>query len=281
MAGKKKASQNQVRIIGGQWRGRKLQFAEAPGLRPTHDRVRETLFNWLAPYISGARCLDLFAGSGALGFEALSRGAEHCTLVELNRNASKMLQQNLATLKCEGGRVLNQDWQQALASLPPASIDLVFLDPPFHQDPLRQLSQGQALIRVLKPDALVYVEQESSAQIQWPATLELLKTQAPCDKELAPADVIDRMMIPMINETIRCLEEGIIATPAEADMALLYGVGFPPFRGGIFRYVDTMGLSNFIEKADSYAHLGEIYHVTEKTRDMAQSGQTFYSTYGA
>jgi len=175
MAGKKKASQNQVRIIGGQWRGRKLQFAEAPGLRPTHDRVRETLFNWLAPYISGARCLDLFAGSGALGFEALSRGAEHCTLVELNRNASKMLQQNLATLKCEGGRVLNQDWQQALASLPPASIDLVFLDPPFHQDPLRQLSQGQALIRVLKPDALVYVEQESSAQIQWPTTLELLK----------------------------------------------------------------------------------------------------------
>ena len=114
-----------------------------------------------------------------------------------------------------------------------------------------------------------------------PATLEILSAQAPCDKQLDNAEVIDRMMIPMINETIRCLEEGIIATPAEADMALLYGVGFPPFRGGIFRYVDTLGLDNFVTAADKYAHLGEIYQVTEKTREMAANGQSFYSTYGA
>lgn len=109
------------------------------------------------------------------------------------------------------------------------------------------------------------------------ATLDLLKEVAPSNAKFDKQDIIDRMMIPMINETIRCLEEGIVASPAEADMALLYGIGFPPFRGGIFRYVDSIGLSNFVETADQYAHLGEIYQVTEKTRQMAQSGQSFYN----
>ena len=113
------------------------------------------------------------------------------------------------------------------------------------------------------------------------ATLALIKEQAPGDKQFDKAEIINRMMIPMINETIRCLEEGIVASPAEADMALLYGVGFPPFRGGIFRYVDTIGLANFVAEADKYADLGEIYQVTEKTRQMAQEGQSFYQTYGA
>ena len=85
-----------------------------------------------------------------------------------------------------------------------------------------------------------------------------------------------RCMIPMINEAIRCLEEGIVATAAEADMGLIYGLGFPPFRGGPLRYVDTMGLANFVALADKYADLGEIYQVTDKTRAMAQSGQVFY-----
>lgn len=78
---------NKLRIIGGQWRGRKLDFPSVEGLRPTTDRVRETVFNWLSPYLAGSECLDLFAGSGALGFEAVSRGAAHTTLVELDRNA--------------------------------------------------------------------------------------------------------------------------------------------------------------------------------------------------
>jgi len=112
-------------------------------------------------------------------------------------------------------------------------------------------------------------------------TLELLAEVAPNNKEFDKSEVIERLMIPMINETIRCLEENIVASPAEADMALLYGVGFPPFRGGIFRYVDTIGLSKFVEMADKYADLGEIYQVTDKTREMAKEGQSFYSVYGA
>lgn len=112
-------------------------------------------------------------------------------------------------------------------------------------------------------------------------TLELLREQAPCNETFEKAEIINRLMIPMINETIRCLEEGIVATPAEADIALLYGVGFPPFRGGIFRYVDTIGLANFVAAADRYAELGEIYQVTEKTREMANAGATFYATYSA
>ncbi|MGI5309909.1 fatty acid oxidation complex subunit alpha FadB [Rheinheimera sp. WS51] len=89
-------------------------------------------------------------------------------------------------------------------------------------------------------------------------------------------DIIARTMIPMINETIRCLEEGIVATAAEADMGLIYGLGFPPFRGGPLRYADTLGLANFVALADSFAHLGEIYQVTDKTRAMAEAGQRFF-----
>ena len=113
------------------------------------------------------------------------------------------------------------------------------------------------------------------------STVELLASAAPGNKEFDKGDIIDRLMIPMINETIRCLEEGIIASPSEADLALLYGLGFPPFRGGIFRYVDTVGLAEFVAKADRYADLGEIYQVTEKTRAMAEQGQTFYQVYSA
>lgn len=113
------------------------------------------------------------------------------------------------------------------------------------------------------------------------STAELLMDVAPGNKEFDKQEVIDRLMIPMVNETIRCLEEGIIASPSEADLALLYGLGFPPFRGGIFRYVDTIGLANFVATADKYSGLGEIYQVTDKTREMAANGQSFYQTYSA
>jgi 16S rRNA (guanine966-N2)-methyltransferase len=100
---------NQLRIIGGQWRGRKLPFPDVNGLRPTGDRIRETLFNWLAPDIQGARCLDLFAGSGALGLEALSRGADLSLLLERDTAAATQLRTNLALLKANGGKVINAD----------------------------------------------------------------------------------------------------------------------------------------------------------------------------
>ena len=105
---------------------------------------------------------------------------------------------------------------------------------------------------------------------------DLLAKAGSTGVEFSADDIIARCMVPMINEVIRCLEEGIVATAAEADMGLIYGLGFPPFRGGPLRYADTIGLANFVALADKYAHLGEIYQVTDKTRAMAASGAVFY-----
>jgi 3-hydroxyacyl-CoA dehydrogenase/enoyl-CoA hydratase/3-hydroxybutyryl-CoA epimerase/enoyl-CoA isomerase len=108
-----------------------------------------------------------------------------------------------------------------------------------------------------------------------PASLELLASFAD-KKDFAPEEIIARCMVPMINEVIRCLEEGIVGSAAEADMGLIYGIGFPPFRGGPLRYVDTIGVAKFVELADKYAHLGEMYQVTDKTREMAAAGKSFH-----
>ncbi|WP_075182870.1 16S rRNA (guanine(966)-N(2))-methyltransferase [Pantoea sp. 1.19] len=149
----------EIRIIGGQWRGRKLPVPDSAGLRPTTDRVRETLFNWLAPWIQDARCLDCFAGSGALGLEALSRYAGPTTLLELARPVAQQLSRNLETLRARGARVLQTD---ALTFLAQAGepYDVVFVDPPFRQGLL-----GETLARLeqrgwLSEDALIYVESE-------------------------------------------------------------------------------------------------------------------------
>jgi 3-hydroxyacyl-CoA dehydrogenase/enoyl-CoA hydratase/3-hydroxybutyryl-CoA epimerase/enoyl-CoA isomerase len=97
-------------------------------------------------------------------------------------------------------------------------------------------------------------------------------------KEFSSEDIIARLMIPMVNEVVRCLEEGVVDTAAEADMGLIYGIGFPPFRGGAIRYLETLGLDNFITMADKYAHLGEIYQVTDGLREMATSGKSYFKT---
>lgn len=142
-------SRNQLRIIGGRWRGRRLSFPEVPGLRPTPDRVRETLFNWLAPLIRGARCLDLFAGSGALGFEALSRGAVQVVLVDNQVEVIRQLKANLALLQTKSAEVIRAE---ALAYLdgPPTPFDVVFLDPPYQTGFLlpciERLEQGNWLM---------------------------------------------------------------------------------------------------------------------------------------
>jgi len=107
--------------------------------------------------------------------------------------------------------------------------------------------------------------------------IDMIAEHAAPAQTFSPEEVIARLMIPMANESIRCLEEGIVASPAEADMALLYGIGFPPFRGGIFRYIDTMGLANFVELADKYAHLGPIYQVSDGVREMAAAGKTYFT----
>ena len=97
-------------------------------------------------------------------------------------------------------------------------------------------------------------------------------------KDFSSEEIIARLMIPMVNEVVRCLEEGVVDSAAEADMGLIYGIGFPPFRGGAIRYLETLGLDNFIAMADQYAHLGEIYQVTDGLREMAKARKSYFTT---
>ena len=157
----KRPSANTVRIIAGEWRGRRLPVADVAGLRPSGDRVRETLFNWLAPRLPGARVLDLFAGSGALGFEALSRGAADATLVDTNAEAVALIRQNAALLgaRCD---VLAADARRLIAAPPAvAPYDIVFIDPPFADKDPMQLCTLLQQNSWLRDDALVYVERPS------------------------------------------------------------------------------------------------------------------------
>jgi len=157
-----RGGQNRLRIIGGRWRGRRLAFPDVPGLRPTPDRVRETLFNWLQAEIHGARCLDLYAGSGALGLEALSRGASRCTFVETERTAAEAIEDHLRTLDCEAGKVVRMDVRTFLDRGPgDARYDIVFLDPPFGQGLIPPALQKLEERHWLAPGARIYVESES------------------------------------------------------------------------------------------------------------------------
>ncbi|MCP5143234.1 MAG: 16S rRNA (guanine(966)-N(2))-methyltransferase RsmD [Gammaproteobacteria bacterium] len=134
-----------VRIIAGRWRSRRLPVADVPGLRPTPDRVRVALFNWLRPYLPGARCLDLFAGTGALGFEAASEGAAHVTLVEFDAGIAAALRQALNILDADGALMLKQMAAGEFLKLPPLPYDVVFVDPPYAMDVaevLARLRQG-------------------------------------------------------------------------------------------------------------------------------------------
>ena len=149
----------QIRIIGGQWRGRKLPGPDSPGLRPTTDRVRETLFNWLAPVIVDAQCLDCFAGSGALGLEALSRYAAGATLIEMDRAVSQQLIKNLATLKAGNARVVNSNAMSFLAQKG-TPHNIVFVDPPFRRGLLEETINLLEDNGWLADEALIYVESE-------------------------------------------------------------------------------------------------------------------------
>lgn len=172
---KKNASSaaGQIRIIGGQWRGRKLPVPDSPGLRPTTDRVRETLFNWLAPIIQQARCLDCFAGSGALGLEALSRYAAHATLLEMERAVAQQLTQNLALLRAENAEVVTTDALSWL-SQPGTPFDVVFLDPPFRKELLNNTLVLLEQQGWLAPDAWIYVETEAeNTQLTIPENWQL------------------------------------------------------------------------------------------------------------
>lgn len=163
------ARRHEVRLIGGQWKRSKLPVAEAPGLRPTPDRVRVTLFNWLGQDLGGWRCLDAFAGSGALGFEAASRGADQVVLLERDRRLALSLNESKQRLKAERLRIETVDALAWMARCPPASFELVFIDPPFDAplvDPALALAA-----RLVVPQGFVYVESGVALQ---PAALEAL-----------------------------------------------------------------------------------------------------------
>ena len=155
------SGQGQMRIIGGQWRSRQFEFPMAHGLRPTPNRVRETLFNWLAPYVEGAKVLDVFAGSGALFLEALSRGAGSALALDLNSAAINSLRGHLLTLRCDNGQLLQTDALRHLEQQPATPFDLVFLDPPFSQGLLLPACTLLEEKGWLASEAWVYTESEN------------------------------------------------------------------------------------------------------------------------
>jgi 16S rRNA (guanine966-N2)-methyltransferase len=169
----------QLRIIGGKWRGRKLPIMDADGLRPTSNRIRETLFNWLSPTINNSICLDLFAGSGALSIECLSRGASKAIMIEKYAPTAHQLRQNCETLKTDDADIIQQDaitWlhnQKHIAH----TIDIVFIDPPFAyklwDSTIDQLHQS----KLLAPNALIYIESPKGSALTVPEKWHLYKAK--------------------------------------------------------------------------------------------------------
>jgi len=174
--GKKPNSDGFIRLISGQWRGKKLPVKDKQGLRPTTDRTKETLFNWLMHDIREANCLDCFSGSGSLGFEALSRYCQFCTFLELDKQVAVQLQNNISTLKAENAEVIQGDSLRYLSQNASRQYDVVFIDPPFNlglaQPCIEQLEEQGYLTE----NSLIYVEVESTlTNLQFPTTWSLLK----------------------------------------------------------------------------------------------------------
>ena len=165
-----------LRIIGGEWRSRQLPVVDLPGLRPTTDRVRETLFNWLQNDIPGARCLDLFAGSGALGFEAASRGAASVTMLELQNNAAQVLSSNMQLLGASNVHLVKQDALSWLSSYDGETFDVVFIDPPFESDLMQRTIEVLESCNCLAVNASIYLETASNQFLpELPESWNLLK----------------------------------------------------------------------------------------------------------
>ena len=183
------AGRQSLRIIGGEWRGRKIPFATVIGLRPTQDRVRETLFNWLSGPVAGARCLDLFAGTGALGLEALSRGAKHVTFVDLSNIATTSLKDNLKQLPLavDQTTLVEQkssfDWlknYQATEAFAEhgGQYHVVFLDPPFALALVPEILKALLTGNCLAHGSIIYVEQaQPLAELDLPSPWKLHRSK--------------------------------------------------------------------------------------------------------
>ena len=155
-----KKSRGRLRIVAGIWRSRVLEIADVEGLRPTSERIRETLFNWLTPRMAGARCLDLFAGTGALGLEALSRGAAAAVFVENSKVAIATLRRNVASLDASGAIIHAGSATEYIDAAGAESFDIVFLDPPFADDNLAELCRLVDESELVATNANVYLEQD-------------------------------------------------------------------------------------------------------------------------
>jgi len=173
-----KTRPGRLRIVAGNWRSRLLEIADVPGLRPTSARIRETVFNWLAPRIAGARCLDLFAGTGALGLEALSRGAADCVFVEKSASAAKTLRANIATLQAENAVVDETSAVKYLQQGNAAAFEIVFLDPPFGAEMLSDVCRLLEESSILADNARVYIEEDRSRpELKLPEPWRVLNTK--------------------------------------------------------------------------------------------------------
>ncbi|MDT8398741.1 MAG: 16S rRNA (guanine(966)-N(2))-methyltransferase RsmD [Pseudomonadales bacterium] len=174
-----KNTRNRYRIVAGTWRGRVLDFPAVKDLRPTPDRVRETLFNWLQSPVGGARCLDLFAGSGALGLEALSRGAASVTSLEINPDAAAALQANGRLLQASGLTLIKAEALAWLNQTPVQTpFDIVFLDPPYALNLLPGCCQTLESRGWLKPESFIYLEADSALEhVPLPPTWTLIKSK--------------------------------------------------------------------------------------------------------
>ncbi len=172
-----RAKPGHIRLIGGAFRGRQIPVADAKGLRPTQDRIRETLFNWLMNEVHGARCLDMFAGTGALGLEALSRGAAHVTFFEKNSALAKALSDNVVRLDCAPrANVLHADATSYVAQ--ELAFDIVFLDPPFGQNLLTPALAALSQKGMLARGALIYIERASDDKLPYlPESWSCLKSK--------------------------------------------------------------------------------------------------------
>ena len=157
-----KAKHSTIRIIGGEWRGRKLPVLDVPGLRPSGDRCRETLFNWLQAHVAGADCVDLFAGSGALGLEAASRGAASVIMIEKNLAVVSCLDLNIHHLHATQARVLECDALDWLSKAAPASVDILFVDPPFDEGLMPAVMELIRRTDCVRPGGFIYFETPKS-----------------------------------------------------------------------------------------------------------------------
>ena len=178
-AANKNPRPGRLRIVAGKWRSRLLDIADVPGLRPTSERVRETLFNWLAPLVEGSRCLDLFAGTGALGFEALSRGAASVVFVDSSRRAIRAIEKSARELQAAGVDIHCTDAMDYLRGAAPASFDIVFLDPPFADDRLEDVCRQIDERGILAPGGRIYLEQDrAKPETPLPGRWRMLRNKA-------------------------------------------------------------------------------------------------------